>query len=417
VPRRLVFVNRYFLPDVSATGQMLGDLVRALSADGWELHIICSRQLYGDAGRQLPAAERIGAASVHRVWSACFGRDRLIGRSLDYVTFGLTATRAMLRWTRPGDVLVAMTDPPLISICAAAVARRRRAQLINWLQDIFPEVAVALGTLRWAPALARTLSTLRDWSLRSAQTNVVLGQRMHATVTALGIAPHRQRIIENWADGAAVKALPVQASSLRGSVAAEPSFVVQYSGNLGRAQDFRTLLAAAEKLRAESGWLFLFTGGGANMQRLAVQATSHGLTNMRFLPHQPRAALGDSLAAGDVHVSCLLPPMEGLIVPSKFYGILAAGRPVIVIGDPEGEHARIVRASGCGAVVACGDSDGLVQALRRMRADSAWIQEAGRRARCLFEERYTLDAAADKWRQVLRQLALQEARCPSPSCS
>ena len=125
------------------------------------------------------------------------------------------------------------------------------------------------------------------------------------------------------------------------------------------------------------------------------------LDNVRFLPYQPRETLGESLAAADVHLSCLLPTMEGLIVPSKFYGILAVGRPVITIGDPDGEQARVVRAEDCGAVVSCGDGPALVDVLRQMRSDPSWVRAAGQRARGLFERRYTLAQATRKWLQIL----------------
>lgn len=224
---------------------------------------------------------------------------------------------------------------------------------------------------------------------------------MQRKVTELGVPAERQRVIENWADGHALMPRPSRWSILRRSLGAERSFVVQYSGNLGRAHEYQTVLAAAEELRDERGWRFVFVGGGVRMQHLRAEARQRALGDLQFLPYQPRESLGDSLAAADVHLSCLLPSMEGLIVPSKLYGILAAGRPVIVIGDPDGEHARLVRAEDCGAVVSSGDGAALVDALRGMRSDPQWMHAAGLRARALFERRYTLKQAVEKWNCVL----------------
>jgi glycosyltransferase involved in cell wall biosynthesis len=402
--RRLIFVNRYFYPDLSATSQLLTDLVGSLPGDAFELHVICSRQLYDDARARLSSTGRHGEARIHRCWSLRFGRNRLLGRAADYLSFALSATFRLVRLVRRGDVIVAMTDPPMMALCAAVVARLRDAVLVNWLQDVFPEVAIALGVVKptsWAMAL---LLRARNWTLRVATRNVVLGFGMGQLIKAKGIASSAVPVIENWADGEALTPRPPQWSNLRRSLNAEGRFVVQYSGNMGRAHEYETLLRAARELRAEEGWLFLFVGGGANMQPLRQKAEQEGLHNMRFLPLQPREQLADSLAAADVHVSCLLPGLEGLIVPSKLYGILAAGRPVIVIGDPDGEQARVVRAAHCGSVIGCGEGAALVDELRRMRAEPEWLQEASLNARHLFEERYTLKAAVHKWRQVLQSI-------------
>ena len=407
--RRLIFINRYFHPDLSATSQLLTDLVGALGGAGFELHVICSRQLYGDAGARLSKRGRYGEARVHRCWSLRFGRHRLAGRAADYVSFLLSATLRLWTLVRRGDVLVAMTDPPMLSVSAALIARRRGAQLVNWLQDVFPEVAIALKVAPLPSWAGAALLGARNWALRVAARNVVLGPSMRRRVRALGIAPAAVPVIANWADGELLKPRPPQWSSLRRSLCAQPSFVIQYSGNLGRAHEYQTLLGAAQELCAEQDWLFLFSGAGAGMQSLRQKAEQSGLQNMRFLPLQPREHLADSLAAADVHVTCLLPSLEGLIVPSKLYGILAAARPVIVIGDPDGEQARAVRAARCGSVIRCGDSAGLVDELRRMRANPDWLQEAGQNARALFERRYTLAGAVDRWRELLGQVTQSRA--------
>jgi glycosyltransferase involved in cell wall biosynthesis len=406
---RVIFINRYFFPDHSATSQMLTDLVRSLADSGLELHVVCSRQLYDAAGAQLPARQQAHGAQIHRVWTTRFGRTRLIGRSLDYLSFFVLATLATMLWTRRGDVIVAMTDPPLVSVCAAAVARMRGATLINWLQDLFPEILTALGPDAPRSRLIRILGASRTWSLHAARKNIVLGYRMRKVVCALGVPDDKQQIIENWADGDALAPRAATGTALRRSLDADDAFIVQYSGNLGRAHEFQTLLDAAQELREHAGWLFLLVGGGVNMDRLRQRARELMLPNMRFLPYRPREELGDSLGAADVQVISLLPQLEGLVVPSKFYSILAAARPVVVIGDPDGEQARIVRGADCGVVISCGNSRTLVDELRRMRADKEWLEAAGRRARALFERYYTIESATRKWRRVL-----QESVCPYP---
>jgi glycosyltransferase involved in cell wall biosynthesis len=410
----VIFVNRYFYPDISATSQMLTDLARSLSAAGnYELHVICSRRLYADQMARLASAGEWHGVQIHRCWSAHLGQHRLFWRALDYLCFFISSTVAMMRWARRGDILVAMTDPPLISVCAALVAKIRGAKLVNWLQDIFPEVATVLN-IRIPGWMTRNLQRARTWSLHAAEKNVVLGYRMQQLVSGLGVLAGKQRVIENWADGRAINPRSALDSALRSSLGAPNSFIVQYSGNLGRAHEILTILGAATRLRDEAGWLFLFVGGGANMKVLQAAAERSQLTNMRFVPYQPRELLADCLSAADAHLTCLLPAMEGLVMPSKFYGILAAGRPVIIIGDPDGEQARVVRAEGCGVIIERGDSKALVDELRRMRADPEWMRGAAQGARVLFERRYTLQRAAMQWSQLLENLVTEDTARLTP---
>ncbi len=406
----MLFVNRYYAPDLSATSQLLTDLAEALARAGIEVAVLCSRQLYEDPRALLPAQELIHGVTVRRVAGARFGRDRLLGRALDYLTFYLAATAALLELARRHDVLVLKTDPPLLSLVGWFVAGRRRIACVNWLQDVFPEVAARIGGTALPRVLERALAALRDRSLRHARVNVVLGERMRDYLVARGLAAAAVRIGENWADESAVTPRAPADSVLRRRLSLADRFVVAYSGNLGRAHDAATLLAAIEALREDPATTFLMTGGGVKMRWLEQRARESELTQVRFEPYQPRAALADTLAAGDVHLVTLLPQLEGLIVPSKFYGILAAGRPVVFIGDPDAELAQLIRARGIGVAVGCGDGAELARVLCALRDDPEERAHMGTRARTLFEERYTLKVACVRWRQLLIEAAASPER-------
>ena len=401
---KVVFVNRYFHPDLSATSQMLSDLAFRLAQAGAEIHVICSRQLYEDASAELPRRQTVRGVHVHRVWTARFGRASLRGRALDYASFYFTATLRLWSLLRSADVAVVKTDPPLLSVPAALAVALRGAKLVNWLQDVFPEVASRLGVP--LPAVIQTgLRALRDRSLVFAKANVVLGTRMRDYLRTRDVEPQSLYIIENWADGAALLPKPAEHSELRASLGLQSRFVIGYSGNLGRAHEFDTLLAAARELSADPGYAFLMIGGGAKMSELKQRVLESGLTSFHFLPYQPREALADSLAAADVHLASLLPELEGLIVPSKTYGILAAGRPAIFIGDPDGELARLVAETDCGFAVRCADGAALAAALRSLHANRDELARMGARARVVFETRFTLDRAVRSWLQLLADLA------------
>jgi colanic acid biosynthesis glycosyl transferase WcaI len=398
---RVIFVNRFYAPDESATSQMLTDLAEALAGSGIEVEVLCSRQLYGDAGADLPAAEVLRGVSVRRLATTRFGRDSLFGRAVDYATFYFRAGASMLGRLHRGDVLVVKTDPPLLSLVGWLAARCRGARLVNWLQDLYPEVASRLGLSPVPRPVEALLRVARDRSLATARVNVVLGTRMREYLIARGIAAARISICENWADEARLRPLAASRSELRRSLGLGDCFVAAYSGNLGRAHDSTTILEAACALQGDTDIVFLMVGGGAGMRSLEMQVRARGLTNFRFTPYQSREALSDSLAAGDVHLVSLRPELEGLVVPSKLYGILAAGRPVVFIGDPAGELAGLIATTGVGVSVGSGDAAGLCGALRALRDDEVCRMRMGVRAREVFLERYTLAGAVARWRKVL----------------
>ena len=396
--RRIVFVNRYYDPDQSATSQMLTDLAKGLVARGFEVHTVSSRQLYDDPGARLTAEETLCGVHVHRVATTRFGRNRLLGRAMDYASFYITCAVMLLKVLRCGDVLVAKTDPPLLSILAAPIAKAKRAALINWQQDVFPEVASHLGANPLPRWLDKCLRRLRDASLRAATMNVVIGGRMSEYLAATrGIPASKLCVIENWADDIAIQPKPTSASVLRARLELADRFVVCYSGNLGRAHEFDTMLDAAEALKEDPTFIFLIIGSGAKMEALKRGVATRALGNFRFLPYQPRGALEDSLAAGDVHIVSLLPALEGLIVPSKLYGILAAGRPLIFIGDTGGDIGRVIERTQCGRLVSVGDSTALEHTLRNLQGERESLARIGARARQLLCEEYSLQRALERW--------------------
>jgi colanic acid biosynthesis glycosyl transferase WcaI len=401
---RVVFVNRYFYPDESATAQLLADLAFGLAARGMDVHIVCSRQLYDAPEAPLGALETVRGVVIHRLWTTRFGRRRLWGRAFDYASFYVACAVTLIKLLQARDIVVAKTDPPLISIVAALAARFKGARLVNWLQDVFPEVASMLGANPLPAVLDRALRSLRDASLRSAQVNVVLGSRMLEYITARRVPVSQCRVIENWADGEKLRPKATADSVLRRRLGLADKFVIGYSGNLGRAHEFETVLGAAEGLRSDDGIAFLFIGAGAKMDELKASVVRRHMTNFHFLPYQPRESLEDSLAAADVHLVTLIPSLEGLIVPSKFYGILAAGRPVVFIGDVDGELSRIIRASHCGVVVASGNSTELFDAIKSLERDTDGRTNMGLAARELMCSRFAARRALDCWAQLLTEI-------------
>ena len=399
---RIIFVNRFFFPDHSATSQILGDLAFALAAEGRDVHVVTSRQSYDAPKVRLPGEETIRNVHVRRVRTTTFGRATLAGRAADYLSSYLAMAGAASSLTRTGDVLVAMTDPPLLSVLGRHVAARRGAKLINWLQDIYPDVATATGVPLMNGLLADGLARTRDRSLRFADANVVLGTAMAERLRRLDIAPSRIDIIANWADDEAIVPLPRSDNPLRRAWQLDGKFVVGYSGNLGRTHDVEVLLAAAGRLRERSDIVFLFIGGGTQFEGLKARVAKAALDNtVRFFPYQPRDRLPLSLTVPDVHWVSLRPSLEGLIFPSKLYGIAAAGRPMLALTALDGEIAGLIARHGCGRAVAPGDADAVTQAIATFAADMSACEAMGQRARAMLDAHFRRATAIARWRELL----------------
>jgi glycosyltransferase involved in cell wall biosynthesis len=250
------------------------------------------------------------------------------------------------------------------------------------------------------PALA--LRRLRDRSLRLAQCNVVIGTRMARRLADLGIPSERVQIIHNWCDGTAIRPLPFEGHALRKAWRLEERFVVMYSGNMGYAHEFGTMLDAADRLRDRADIVFVLVGAGVQRGRVEQKAAGMGLGNVQFKPYQPRQALAQSLSAANAHLISLLPEMEGLMGPSKFYAAAAAGRPILFIGAGDGELATLIAESGCGVQVQPGNGEALAERIRALAEDPECAQRQGRAARRLFEQRFERRLGRDAWCRVLR---------------
>jgi colanic acid biosynthesis glycosyl transferase WcaI len=418
---RVIFLNRFFYPDHSATSELVSGLAFALVRRGFRVISITSRQNYETVVTALPPRECVNGVDTWRVWTSRRGRLRLMGRSLDYLTFYLSAGWRLWRLARAGDIIVTKTDPPLLSLVSAPIAWLRGAHLVNWLQDIFPEVAEALnvgGSL--ARVTFRVMRPLRNWSLRFAKTNVVVGEGMVARLQAQGIGRESIRVIPNWSDGALIVPVPAEQNELRKNWAPNSRFIVGYAGNLGRAHDVDTITKAMTILQKcavhstaddiAGRILFVFIGGGALRAKLEREMLKRRLTNVRLYPYQPREHLAETLGVADVHLVSLNPKLEGLIVPSKFYGIAAAGRPTLFIGAKDGEIARLIDEAKCGFTISPGDAQALVDHIMRLAEAPKLRRHMGARARAAFDKHWTKDRAVDLWEEALNVAARTKGR-------
>jgi colanic acid biosynthesis glycosyl transferase WcaI len=394
---RIIFLNRFYWPDEPATAQLLADLAKALAASGHEITVISSQPL----GSNRPAVETEAGVRILRVAGTHCGRRHLTGRAVDFATFLVAASWRLARTARRGDTLVAMTDPPMLGVAAWFIARLKGARCFQWVQDIYPEVAMTLSPGPLIGLLGAILRPLRNFTWRRSAGCVALGQDMADFIARAGVAKNKISIIANWAPAGLEVLTADGAHALRRTWGLQEKFVVAYSGNLGRVHDLDPVLALAAALRDEPGIAFVFIGGGAQRASLERNAIAQGLANVQFRPAQPRRHLAETLAIGDVHLVTLHPACAALVFPSKLYGIAAVGRHVLFIGPRDCELARLVTGQKLGAAFARDDISAMASAVRQLARDPARVTAAGQSAADFSRREGRLSHAATKWTELL----------------
>lgn len=397
----VLLLNQFFHPDISATSQIATELAEDLASGGVGVTVVAGRGSYLGGQRLEPDAEHKGVHIV-RVATTSFGKRSLVHRGLDYASFYITAGAALARLPRH-DVVVAMTTPPLIAASAAGATAMKRSRLVYWVQDLYPEVAVAFGALPERGLATRAMRAASRVVMRRSDRIVVLGERMGERCVLAGANPEKIVVIPNWADGTVLRPVEPGDNGLRAQLARSARFVVMYSGNMGLAHDISTLLDAARLLRGRTDIAFVFVGDGA--KRRDVEAAAGSLPNVRLEPYQPRERLSESLSAGDLHLIGLAPGVDGLIEPSKLYGIMAVGRPALFVGPECSEVARTISRHDCGRVVRNGDAAGLASAIVELADSPGQRRQMGLRGRDALEASYTRSVATRRFRDALESLS------------
>lgn len=343
-----------------------------------------------------------------------------MGRLLDYATLHLSTLFYLLVVIRSKDIVVVTTDPPLWSVTVSIVRLLRPFRYVTWCQDLFPEIAmVALkdtysktsGTgflkrrmAKAGQAILFALRIPRDWSLRCADFVVTISTAMWETLESRGVSPKQLHLIENWAVQSAGEAS--QADQLRSSWnLSGADFVVGHFGNLGRSHDYETVLNCAEKLAAETHLSWLFVGGGYGYGKVRDKVRARNWSNFRFCPYLEIEELAHGLLVPDLHWLSLRKEMEPYLFPSKLYGILKAGKPVLMIGEPQGELGRLITDEGIGYVVEEGDSAALAEVLSGLLIDRSPLLEMATRARDLYHYSFEEGIAHRKWGCLLKSFA------------
>ena len=401
---KILLLNLYYPPDTSATAKMAHTVVEALSSKH-EVTVLCGRPSYEPTERRawrLFQTERAGRARIIRTGSTDFPRKEMKKRVLNYLSYvALAVPRALFLKC---DVVLAMTDPPFEGIVGALVAMLIRRPYVYNVRDMYPDMAVG-GAIVQPGMLARVWERLHRWALRRARRVIVLGEDMRTRIIGKDVDSKRVVVVRDGAEilpsGTPLAATdPEVVRAIRGNF----SFVLLHAGNLGFYGAWNTLVTAARNL-ASDGVGLVFVGGGA--QREEIEATTASASNIRFFDFFPANKIPSVLAAADAHVITVKRGLEGVVVPSKMYGILAAGKPIVAVAPAETDAVSIGVGRGF-AVFADPDNPAeLVAVVRALARDSQKTNAMGQAARAAALD-YDRVKELQKFAEVFDQLAAGE---------
>ena len=369
---RMLLLNQFFYPDSAATSQLLTDLARHLASEGHTVRIVCGSSFYANPDSAPPPL-----VQIVRTPDLAFKRG-LFGRILSYSSFLSGALYHGLLGPKP-DLVLTLTTPPVLSVIGSLLKTAKGARHFIWEMDLYPDIAVDLDVLSPNSWFTRLMSAFLDNARRRADGIIVLGECMRGRLVRRGIPGERIHVADNWADGAEIQPLPFPAP--------EPLRIL-YSGNLGLAHDVDTVRAAIHHFRSDNRFHFAFAGAGP--RRKALEAFCRGNANVEFSGYRPRHELAGAFGACHIGLVTQKPATLGSVVPSKTYGLMAAGRPILYIGPREATPARIIERFRCGWQVDPGDAATLIALLEHLAANGGLIREAGARGREAFLQHYDL---------------------------
>ena len=395
---RVLLLNQYFPPDAANSAYLLAELAEDLGV-AHDVRVLAGRPSYNpEAGQPPPPGVR-----VIRIWSTGFPRTTLAGRAANYLSFLGSSLVGGISIEAP-DVVISFSDPPVIGFIGALIAFRRRCRLVQVYLDIYPEVAERLGIMR-SPRLARAWRAGNRWLRDRADRVVAIGDDMAGKLVAEGVAPGKIVINTNWSPDVP----PVgDVDAIRRDHGWEDRFVVMHAGNVGLAQGLNPVLDAAGRLRDLDAVRIVILGDGAARGQLESRVRELGLRNVEFLPLVPKREAFAIMAAADLHLVSLVPGLKGCVVPSKTYGILAMGKPIVAAVDEGSEVDLVLRAARCGLRVDAGDAPAMAAAIRELAHDPD-LEAMGRRGRELFLAEYTRSRGTARYLDMLADLEPRRA--------
>lgn len=408
----LLILCQLFYPELVSTGQTLTELAEQLAAFGVDVRVLSGPPTILARDQRAPKEMTHCGIRIRRVWGTQFPKLNLLGRIINQVTFTCSILLYLLVH-RPKRPILVLTNPPFLAIiCAVLRALHLGPPYLYSIFDVYPDTAIHLGVLKEGSLLARIWNRANAFVYQRASTVVVIGRCMKEVIgrkiREQGHSSNgKLHQIHMWCDDQAIMSASATSNGLADRFSVQDRFVVGYFGNMGRFHDMETILDAAERLKSNPKIVFLFVGEGHKKRWAMEYARQHGLENCRFHTYVRREELGHLLALADVGLVSLVDGQEGLSVPSKTFGLMAAGVPVLAVMSDRSEIARVVKEENCGVVIRPGDSQCLADAIVSFYRDKIKCELAGERSERAIRMKYNLREAAKEYHKLIEEVSCE----------
>ncbi len=398
--KKLWIVSEYFYPDESATGYYLTTISEKLGKY-YNANVICGGNKNSSYRFNSLPSEVFNGVNIYRCNSTTLNKNVLIFRFINLVTISFSIFFKTILKLEPGDCVIVVTNPVSLPFVVSVACWLKKANCILLIHDVYPNVLIATGLIKKDWLAARFLNWLTVGLYNRVGKIIVLGRDMEKLVSRKLNNLSKIHIITNWADFKEIFPRQRNSNSLLSKLDIQNKFVVQYSGNMGRTHGLEILIDASKKLTNIDKIHFLFIGAGAKRNWLERSVKNCGLKNVTLIPSQPRSNLSDTLNACDVAIISFIPGMSGLSVPSRMYNILAAGKPIIAVTEPDSELANVVREENIGWIVSPDNSEQLVATIIEATKNYETLKEMGKRSRFAAENKYSLDVVINAYRNLI----------------
>ncbi len=405
--KHVSFISQFYPPDFAATGQFIEDIVVYLASSGYKIYVFTSKPSYAtSSNRDCPKQESFNGIKIFRSNSINVLPKRIRGKAISGFVFLIRAFIDILLRHQKYDITFITSAPPFLNLLG----------YINWLlfkqpyicivYDIYPEVVTQLGVLKpnnWIIKLWK-FCNIKSWL--HAEKIIVLTEEMKKKILqdSPSILDKKICVIPTWASEHMIKPIPKEENNFVKSHGLDNYFIVLYSGNLGRCHDSSALLSIAKSLQSNPKIKFIFIGGGIGRNLLEEAINNKQLTNTTLLPYQTKEMLPLSLTACDVSILSIKKGFENIIAPSKFYGMLAAGRPIISICSPDSYVSKIIKEWDCGRTFSSEEIENARDYINYLFESPQEVERLGKNARLCFEKNFTFAQASKKFLDLLNSL-------------
>ena len=402
--KKLTLISQYFYPEMISTGHLLTELLQQLVTKGMRVSVICAQPTYYST-EKVDSHITFKGISITRTPNAQYDKNSIKGKLLNSISFFISAV-LMACAQKQGGVILVVTNPPFLGLLGPIIKSLKKRPFLLIVHDLYPDILMKMGYLRPHSLTVQLWHALNQWIFRKAHFIVTLGRDMQKALQDKLPNTERPKVkfIPNWADPFVVRPVDTDENFFLKELGFGKKFIVQYSGNMGLTHDMETIIKAAWHLIRDESIQFLLIGGGGKLKKIKDMARYYKLQNVTFLPYQPRENLKYSLSAAHVSLIALESSVTGLSVPSKLYGIMASGRPIVAIVPENSEVALTLREFKCGLITTPKDDLALAETISWLKVNESARETMGNQAYKAFLENFTVQNCADKYSELLKKM-------------